>query len=51
MRGLTPGEDELQLQLSPGRHELLFKVTQGGGGFALAVEARVYGTASVRQVP
>jgi lysophospholipase L1-like esterase len=47
-RGLRPGEDELLVDLAHGRHQLLFKVTQEGGDFGLAVEARVYGTAHVR---
>jgi hypothetical protein len=47
-RGLRPGEDELLVELARGRHQLLFKVTQEGGDFGLAVEAQVYGTARVR---
>jgi hypothetical protein len=47
-RGLRPGEDELLVDLTRGRHALLFKVTQEGGDFGLAVEAQVYGTAHVR---
>jgi hypothetical protein len=50
MRGLRPGQDEVEVALSKGRHHLLFKVTQGGGDFGLSVKARVYGTATVRQV-
>jgi hypothetical protein len=50
LRGLRPGEDELLVDLSKGRHELLFKVTQAGGDFGLAVEAQVYGAAHVRPV-
>jgi lysophospholipase L1-like esterase len=50
MRGLKPGEDEVDVPLVAGRNELLFKVTQGGGGFALAVEAQVLGQGSVRQL-
>lgn len=50
MRGLKPGEDELDVPLAVGRNELLFKVTQGGGGFALAVEAQVRGQGQVRQI-
>jgi hypothetical protein len=50
MRSLKPGEDELDVPLVAGRNELLFKVTQGGGGFALAVQAQVLGQGSVRQV-
>jgi lysophospholipase L1-like esterase len=46
-RGLRPGQDELLVGLARGRHELLFKVTQEGGDFGLAVEAQVYGTADV----
>jgi len=49
-RGLRPGEDELLVELARGRHELLFKVTQEGGDFGLAVEAQVYGSAHVRAV-
>jgi hypothetical protein len=50
MRGLRPGEDEVELDLVPGRNEVLFKVTQGGGDFGLAVEAHVRGKGKVRQV-
>lgn len=50
MRGLKPGEDEVEVSLAAGRNELLFKVTQGGGGHALAVEAHVRGQGKVRQV-
>jgi hypothetical protein len=50
LRGLKPGEDETEVALDAGRNELLFKVTQGGGQFALAVEAQVRGRGQVRQV-
>ncbi len=50
LRGLKPGEDEVEVPLVAGRNELLFKVTQGGGQFALAVEAQVRGQGKVRQV-
>jgi len=50
MRGLKPGEDEVELALVPGRNEILFKVTQGGGDFGLAIEAHVRGRGKVRQV-
>jgi hypothetical protein len=50
MRGLRKGEDEVDVPLVAGRNEILFKVTQGGGGFALAVEAQVYGEGVVRVV-
>jgi lysophospholipase L1-like esterase len=50
MRGLHPGEDELDLLLAAGRNQILFKVTQGGGGYALAVDAQVRGKAKVHQV-
>jgi lysophospholipase L1-like esterase len=49
-RSLRPGQDELLVELPEGRHELLFKVTQEGGDFGLAVEARVYGTAHVSPI-
>jgi lysophospholipase L1-like esterase len=50
LRGLTPGEDEAEAALAAGRNELLFKVTQAGGDFALAVDARVRGRATVTQI-
>jgi lysophospholipase L1-like esterase len=50
LRGLRPGDDEVELKLAPGRNELVFKVTQAGGGFGLAVEARVRGLGQVEQV-
>jgi hypothetical protein len=50
-RGLRPGDDEVLLELARGPHELLFKVTQEGGDFGLAVEAQVYGAAHVRATP
>jgi hypothetical protein len=49
-RGLRPGEDDLELPLLAGRNELLFKVTQAGGDFGLAVTARVLGRGRVEQV-
>jgi len=36
--------------LVAGRNELLFKVTQAGGDFALAVEARVRGLGRVEPI-
>jgi len=50
MRGLKKGDDEVDVPLAAGRNEILFKVTQGGGGFALAVEAQVRGLGTVRPV-
>ncbi len=50
LRGLRPGEDEVELSLAAGRNELLFKVTQAGGDFGLAVEARVRGLGKVEQI-
>jgi lysophospholipase L1-like esterase len=50
MRALHPGEDELDLPLAAGRNQVLFKVTQGGGGYGLAVDAQVRGKAKVHQV-
>jgi len=50
MRPLNLGDDEAMAELSRGRNTLLFKVTQGVGGYALAVKARVYGRARVRQL-
>jgi hypothetical protein len=51
LRGLKRGEDEVEVPLVAGRNELLFKVTQAGGGFGLAVEARVRGLGKVEIVP
>jgi lysophospholipase L1-like esterase len=50
LRGLKKGEDEVEVPLAPGRNELLFKVTQAGGDFGLAVEARVRGLGQVKQI-
>jgi lysophospholipase L1-like esterase len=50
MRGLKRGEDEVELPLVAGRNDILFKVTQGGGDFALAIDARVRGLGTVEQV-
>jgi lysophospholipase L1-like esterase len=50
LRSLKPGEDEVELPLAAGRNELLFKVTQAGGQFGLAVEAQVRGRGKVRQL-
>jgi hypothetical protein len=50
LRGLKRGEDETEVPLAAGRNVLLFKVTQAGGGFGLAVDARVRGLGTVRQV-
>ena len=50
LRGLKRGEDEVEVPLAAGRNELLFKVTQGGGGFGLAIDARVRGLGKVEQI-
>jgi lysophospholipase L1-like esterase len=50
LRGLTRGEDEVEVHLLAGRNELLFKVTQATGGFGLAVDARVRGSGKVEQI-
>ena len=50
LRGLKRGEDEVELPLEAGRNELLFKVTQAGGDFGLAVDARVRGLGRVEQI-
>jgi hypothetical protein len=50
LRSLTPGEDAVELPLAAGRNELLFKVTQAGGDFGLAVDARVLGLGKVEQL-
>jgi hypothetical protein len=50
LRGLRRGEDEVEVPLAAGRNELLFKVTQAGGDFGLAVDARVRGLGRVEQL-
>jgi lysophospholipase L1-like esterase len=50
LRGLRRGEDEVEVPLAAGRNELLFKVTQAGGDFGLAVEARVRGLGKVEAI-
>ena len=50
LRGLKRGEDEVEVPLVAGRNELLFKVTQAGGDFGLAVEARVRGLGKVEPI-
>jgi hypothetical protein len=50
LRGLKKGEDEVEVSLAAGRNELLFKVTQAGGDFGLAVDARVRGLGKVQQI-
>jgi hypothetical protein len=50
LRGLKRGEDEVELPLVAGRNELLFKVTQAGGDFGLAADARVRGLGKVEQM-
>ena len=50
LRSMKPGEDEVELPLVAGRNELLFKVTQGGGEFGLALEAQVRGHGKVGQI-
>jgi lysophospholipase L1-like esterase len=50
LRSMKPGEDEVELPLVAGRNELVFKVTQGGGEFSLALEAQVRGRGKVRQI-
>jgi lysophospholipase L1-like esterase len=50
LRGLRRGEDEVEVPLVAGRNELLFKVTQAGGDFGLAIDARVRGLGKVEQV-
>ena len=51
LRGMKRGEDEVELPLVAGRNELIFKVTQAGGDFGLAVDAQVRGLGHVEQVP
>lgn len=51
LRGLKPGEDEVEVPLVAGRNELLFKVTQGGGDFGLALQARLRGPGHVEPIP
>jgi lysophospholipase L1-like esterase len=50
LRGLRRGQDEVEVPLAAGRNELVFKVTQAGGDFGLAVDARVRGLGRVTQL-
>lgn len=48
-RGLKRGEDQAEADLVKGRNTLLFRVTQGSGGFGLQVEAAAAGAVRVEQ--
>ena len=50
MRPMTPNQDQTDIKLSKGRNEILFRVTQGGGGMQLQVKATVLGNAKVTQI-
>lgn len=49
-RGVKPGEDSATANLLKGRNTLLFRVSQGSGGYGLALAAKVVGDAKVIQV-
>lgn len=49
-RGVRVGEDAAEAKLVKGRNTLLFRVSQGGGGFGFALTAKVIGDAVVSQV-
>lgn len=49
-RGVKPGEDSAEAKLVKGRNTLLFRVSQGAGGYGLAITAKVVGDAKVAQV-
>ncbi len=46
-RGVTPGEDHLDLPLAAGRTEVLFRVNNGAGGYGLSLRASTLGIAKV----
>ncbi|MBA3685833.1 MAG: SGNH/GDSL hydrolase family protein [Planctomycetes bacterium] len=48
-RGLRPGDDSVDVPLLKGRNHLLFRVSQGVGGYGLAIDAKVLGDATVAQ--
>lgn len=50
-RGCRLGDDRIELTLPTGRSTLLLRVTQGGGGYAVAFRADVLDDVDVRQVP
>ena len=50
-RGCRLGDDSVELPLPAGRSTLLLRVTQGGGGYAVAFRADVLDDVDVRQVP
>lgn len=49
-RGCRLGDDVVDAELAAGRTTVLFRVTQGGGGYAFAVRLRALDGAAVRQV-
>jgi lysophospholipase L1-like esterase len=50
LRGCKLGDDQVEVELPRGRTTILLRVTQGGGGYAVALKAEVLGDATVRQV-
>jgi hypothetical protein len=50
MRGLTPNDEKIVVELGEGENELLFRVTQGGGDFGLQIAPTALGDAKVTQV-
>jgi hypothetical protein len=50
MRGVTANEDQMQIDLKKGINVLLFRVTQGGGGFGLQVSLNVTDGTKVTQL-
>jgi len=50
-RGVKPGEDAAEAKLVKGRNTLLFRVSQGSGGYGLAITTKVRGDARVTQAP
>ncbi len=46
-RGVVPGQEQLDLPLTAGRHLVMLRINNGGGGYGLSLKASIVGTAKV----
>lgn len=46
-RGCTPGEEQLDLPITAGRHVVMLRINNGGGGYGLSLKASSLGAAKV----
>lgn len=51
LRGFKADENAVEVDLLKGRNELLFRVTQGNGGWSLGVKVTAIGGVTVKQIP